>query len=455
MNCAWVEERILDYIYGELGHDVSEGFERHLHECPKCRKAVSDLKQVRGVLGRLCEQEFPARLEADILRKAHNPPPRKKSLIELLKSILLPRPAVGMGLATALALTIFIVYNYPKLSKEAQIHSNLPRQDIIIKPSSIPAKSKTGAIQKEDSDDEYSKPAITSKKKEAAKGAIDEISPELSFEEKHYKAKKRTSGLNEAKGLSEVKKSITVAQEPPAPKTNKEQFHASIEPVSSKPASVWEKGTAKDTKEMLRKEEGVMLEKAPLAPVIAKERQYAYRKAEEARRQIRRAPAMNMPGVEFDAEKEAFQSTARLASNAPRRSTADSMMEYSKVKKQFMMQMEEAPRSAPAPAYSFSDSRPDSIESAQSKLQTAKAYILQKDYRKAYETYTGIILCSAQAAERKNAWEGFRTCMDKIKNFKEALDFIDQYEKNHPDIDTPILAELKDHFTSPIEAAAP
>ncbi len=56
-----VEERLLDYAYGELGSDDSKTVEAHLQSCPRCADALAAMKRVRQTMSRLPIAPAPAK----------------------------------------------------------------------------------------------------------------------------------------------------------------------------------------------------------------------------------------------------------------------------------------------------------------------------------------------------------------------------------------------------------
>ncbi len=56
-----VEEKLLDYTYGELGSDDSKTVEAHLQSCPRCADALIAMKRVRQTMSRLPVATAPAK----------------------------------------------------------------------------------------------------------------------------------------------------------------------------------------------------------------------------------------------------------------------------------------------------------------------------------------------------------------------------------------------------------
>jgi len=56
-----VEEKLLDYAYGELGADDSKTVEAHLQSCPRCAEALTAMKRVRQTMSRLPVAPAPAK----------------------------------------------------------------------------------------------------------------------------------------------------------------------------------------------------------------------------------------------------------------------------------------------------------------------------------------------------------------------------------------------------------
>lgn len=56
MNCAWVKDNIILYVYDELADDRRYEFERHVERCAAC---AGELKQARGLQAVMSEAERP------------------------------------------------------------------------------------------------------------------------------------------------------------------------------------------------------------------------------------------------------------------------------------------------------------------------------------------------------------------------------------------------------------
>lgn len=89
------DERLLDYLYGELPDGERAGFERHLDECDACRAGLAQLGQTRLALSSWSPPE--SELGFRIVR---NPPrePRRSAWVF--------RPAWGLAAAAVLVLAV-------------------------------------------------------------------------------------------------------------------------------------------------------------------------------------------------------------------------------------------------------------------------------------------------------------------------------------------------------------
>jgi hypothetical protein len=56
-----IEEKLLDYAYGELGSDEAKTVEAHLESCPRCADALIAMKRVRQTMSRLPITPAPAK----------------------------------------------------------------------------------------------------------------------------------------------------------------------------------------------------------------------------------------------------------------------------------------------------------------------------------------------------------------------------------------------------------
>jgi len=57
MNCNETQDKLTDYVYGELSPEEAEDAEQHLRDCPKCSAQAATLRSTRAALELACESD--------------------------------------------------------------------------------------------------------------------------------------------------------------------------------------------------------------------------------------------------------------------------------------------------------------------------------------------------------------------------------------------------------------
>ena len=79
MNCAWVQERLLLHLAGELDPQQRDGIDRHLERCPRCAAMAEALAETQEQLETALPTavEAPLSLDARVMEAVRRlPPPR-------------------------------------------------------------------------------------------------------------------------------------------------------------------------------------------------------------------------------------------------------------------------------------------------------------------------------------------------------------------------------------------
>jgi anti-sigma factor RsiW len=73
MYCVRSSEELISFVDGELSPAQAAEFQRHLADCPACRRELARLKQTASLVGALAEVAPPADLQARVERRAAQP----------------------------------------------------------------------------------------------------------------------------------------------------------------------------------------------------------------------------------------------------------------------------------------------------------------------------------------------------------------------------------------------
>lgn len=86
MNCAWVQERLLLYLVGELDPSQTPRLIRHLECCPTCTAMAEQLSETAGQVEAALPTaiEAPARLDARVMEAVRGLPAPRRSWPALL-----------------------------------------------------------------------------------------------------------------------------------------------------------------------------------------------------------------------------------------------------------------------------------------------------------------------------------------------------------------------------------
>jgi hypothetical protein len=104
MKCDILENKLIDYLYGELSQEERESVRQHIDECEDCRKELASLKQSRFLLNKLPVEPPPLPLTGLAEQPVH-----ELSIKERILQ-LIPHSMPGrLALAAASFLLLFIL----------------------------------------------------------------------------------------------------------------------------------------------------------------------------------------------------------------------------------------------------------------------------------------------------------------------------------------------------------
>ena len=104
MKCDILENKLIDYLYGELSQEERESVRQHIDECEDCRKELASLKQSRLLLNKLPVEPPPLPLTGLAEQPVH-----ELSIKERILQ-LIPHSMPGrLALAAASFLLLFIL----------------------------------------------------------------------------------------------------------------------------------------------------------------------------------------------------------------------------------------------------------------------------------------------------------------------------------------------------------
>ncbi len=104
MKCDILENKLIDYLYGELPLEEQESVRQHIDECEDCRKELASLKQSRLLLNKLPVEPPPLPLTGFAEQPVH-----ELSIKERILQ-LIPRSLPGrLALAAASFLLLFVL----------------------------------------------------------------------------------------------------------------------------------------------------------------------------------------------------------------------------------------------------------------------------------------------------------------------------------------------------------
>lgn len=109
-NCTVSEERLSDYLEGQLSAEESAAFAAHRERCEKCAELVDQVRELLGGMHRLEAVEEPAGLQARILDATLGPRPKKAGWRRWFAwTPLIWRPRFAIGLATVATCAAIVV----------------------------------------------------------------------------------------------------------------------------------------------------------------------------------------------------------------------------------------------------------------------------------------------------------------------------------------------------------
>ncbi len=200
MKCKDCEDRLLEYLYGELGEEEAAGMERHLEASEPCRKEYESLRSVLETVSRAEESGPPPALHTRIMGHAEEARLGRRALWAWAF-----RPAVTTVMIGAIAAGVYFAtlrHKPPSLRDE----SVLTEEALLVRskrPSSAPPPEREDRTPRTDSAlTESAKPEISS-----SAGAKDDA-PQKKAREPGFLA-----GLAEPPAAGEQEEAA-----PPAPK---------------------------------------------------------------------------------------------------------------------------------------------------------------------------------------------------------------------------------------------
>lgn len=109
-NCTISEERLSDYLEGQLSAEESAAFAAHREHCDKCAELVDQVRELLGDMHRLELVEEPAGLQGRILDATIGPRPKKAGWRRWFAwTPMIWRPRFAIGLATVATCAAIVV----------------------------------------------------------------------------------------------------------------------------------------------------------------------------------------------------------------------------------------------------------------------------------------------------------------------------------------------------------
>ena len=107
--CLNSEERLSEYLDGQLGAEERLQMEAHLKNCAACRTLVAEVGTVVAQLGRVQQEAEPPWLVLRILQATTGTAPQKQESLwrRLISGMLAPRFALGVGSVAATLIILF------------------------------------------------------------------------------------------------------------------------------------------------------------------------------------------------------------------------------------------------------------------------------------------------------------------------------------------------------------
>ena len=107
MKCKKYQDQFMDLLYGELSGRPLDDVNKHLQSCSECRSALTQLQEVRGVLGGLSDVGVPQHLSAKVIAQGS----RKSHQIHVVKWMFSPTFSMAAGFLFLIS-TSLLVYNH-------------------------------------------------------------------------------------------------------------------------------------------------------------------------------------------------------------------------------------------------------------------------------------------------------------------------------------------------------
>src|SRR5579863_10424008 len=109
-NCTLTEERLSDYLEGQLSASDSAAIEMHKRSCARCSQLVAQVGSLLNDMHRLDFVEEPATLQAKILEASLGPRPSKQGWRRWFAwTPVIWQPRFAIGMATVAACAVIIV----------------------------------------------------------------------------------------------------------------------------------------------------------------------------------------------------------------------------------------------------------------------------------------------------------------------------------------------------------
>ncbi len=131
-QCERVEGLIMDYALGELGRPEIELVEEHVGSCPRCSKAMGEVRQIVSALSHQ-EIEEPSAAVCESVREAVREKvlaPRKSfSVVTALAGSFVRRPVLAGASAVAVAAAVTLLFVVPALRAPEKV-SGKPTESV-------------------------------------------------------------------------------------------------------------------------------------------------------------------------------------------------------------------------------------------------------------------------------------------------------------------------------------
>ena len=131
-ECRQIDERLLDFVYGELPDEAQAEVRAHLAGCDRCTAEIESLQKTRTALRELPEEDPPAALTARLVHEASRPRTLGAKLHGLL-GVFVVHPAWSLGAATAVVLILsMVVFREQQNDVGLPAHEQVPRRDEVL-----------------------------------------------------------------------------------------------------------------------------------------------------------------------------------------------------------------------------------------------------------------------------------------------------------------------------------